>query len=338
MDIGKHPEHQYLKLLQDVLENGFEKQEFDGAITTKSVFGRQMRFDLSQGFPLLTTKKLHLREVIHELVWFLHGGTNIRYLIEHDVHLWDDWAYREYKKAVDQREVAHMSQKDFIERILTNDEFAKKWGELGPIYGRQWRRWPASDGREVDQLQWAIDKIKKSPDSRHAIVSSWNPEYVYEMARPTAISPIPPCHTMYNINVTDGKLSLLLYQRSADLVLGVPLNVATYALLTMVLAQVCGYEAGELIHVMGDTHIYSNHFEEANEQLKRAPRLFPMMHINPSKLHLSDFVYEDFTVEGYDPHAEILAEISVVSEEHGPEFVDYNQTQTALRSQKRWTQ
>jgi len=308
----KHPEYQYLDILRDILDNGFEKREFNSGIAIKSVFGRCMRFDLSKGFPLLTTKKVFLRGIIHELLWFLKGDVNIKYLVDNNVHIWDDWPYREYKKRMETGEVSKLSQDEFINKIKEDDKFAKKWGELGPVYGRQWRRWPASDGREIDQLAWAIEKTKKYPDRKHVIVSAWNPEYVYEMAKPGTSMAIPPCHTMFNINVTNGKLSLLLYQRSADMFLGVPFNIASYSLLTMMLAQVCGYKVGEFVHMLGDTHLYGNHYEQAKEQLTREPRQFPIMKINPDIKEIDGFSPEDFTLEGYNPHPPIKGEITVV--------------------------
>ena len=312
---GLHPEYQYLNLLKDIMKNGFEKKEFNSGIAVRSVFGRQMRFDLSQGFPLLTTKKVFMRGIIHELIWFLKGDTNVKYLVDNDVHIWDEWPYKEYKKKMEAGEVPVMTQDEFIARIKSekaDSEFVKKWGGLGPVYGRQWRRWPAADGREIDQLAWAIEKSKKYPDRKHVIISAWNPEYVYEMAKPGTSMAIPPCHTMFNINVTNGKLSLALYQRSADTFLGVPFNIASYSLLTMILAQVCGYEVGEFVHFLGDTHIYGNHYEQVKEQMKRKPRPFPTVKINPNIKNIDDFKFEDFTVEDYDPHPPIKGEITVV--------------------------
>ena len=238
--MDKHPEYQYLDLLQKIMDEGFEKKEFNSGIGLTSMFGGQMRFDLSEGFPLLTTKKVFFRGILHELIWFLRGDANIKYLVDNNVHIWDDWAYKEYKKAMEEGSVENLSQDAFIEKIGADEVFAEKWGELGPVYGRQWRKWPAADGREIDQLAWAIEKTKKYPDRKHVVVSAWNPEYIYEMAAPGTSMAIPPCHTLFNINVTNGKLSLQLYQRSADMFLGVPFNIASYALLTLILAQVCG--------------------------------------------------------------------------------------------------
>ncbi len=312
MENKRHPEYQYLDLLKDIMDNGFEKHEFNSGIAIRSVFGRMMRFDLSKGFPLLTTKKVFMRGIIHELLWFLHGETNIKYLVDNDVHIWDEWPYKEYKKKMEKGEVTVMTQDEFINKIKNEADFAKEWGELGPVYGRQWRKWKASDGREIDQLAWAIEKTKKYPDRKHVVVSAWNPEYVYEMALPGASMAIPPCHTLFNINVTNGKLSLLLYQRSADTFLGVPFNIASYSLLTMILAQVCGYEAGEFVHMLGDTHIYGNHYEQVKEQMSREPRPFPTIKINPEVKNIDDFKFEDFTLENYDPHPPIKGEITVV--------------------------
>ena len=319
-----HPEYQYLNLLKDVMENGYEKKEFNTGIALKSVFGRQMRFDLSKGFPLLTTKKVFFRGIAHELIWFLSGSSNIKYLVDNKVRIWDDWAFKGYKEKIAKESVdikngydVHedgglFTQAELIERIKDDDAFAEKWGELGPVYGKQWRNWPAADGREIDQLAWAIMKTRKYPDRKHVIVSAWNPEYIYEMAAPGTSMAIPPCHTFFNINVTNGKLSLQLYQRSADLFLGVPFNIASYAMLTMVLAQVCGYEVGEFVHTFGDAHIYSNHYDQVKEQLAREPNEFPKLIINPDKKEIDNFVYEDFSLEGYDPHGTIKGDITVV--------------------------
>jgi thymidylate synthase len=301
-----HPEYQYLNLLKDIMDNGFEKKEFNTGIGVRSVFGRMMRFDLSQGFPLLTTKKVFMKGIIHELLWFLRGDVNIKYLVDNDVHIWDDWPYKEYKK---------MTQEEFIAKIKAepkDSEFVKKWGELGPVYGRQWRRWKASDGREIDQLAWAIEKTKKYPDRKHVVISAWNPEFVYEMALPGTSMAIPPCHTMFNINVTNGRLSLSLYQRSADTFLGVPFNIASYSLLAMVLAQVTGNKVGDFVHMLGDTHIYSNHYDQVKEQMAREPRPFPTVKINPEVKNIDDLKFEDFIIEGYDPHPPIKGEITVV--------------------------
>ncbi|SMF20676.1 thymidylate synthase [Pseudogulbenkiania subflava] len=262
---------QYLDLMRHVREHGHYKSDRTGT-GTLSVFGYQMRFDLADGFPLLTTKKLHLKSIVHELLWFLSGDTNIRYLKENGVSIWDEWA----------------------------DEN----GNLGPVYGYQWRSWPAPDGRHIDQIANVVEMIRKNPDSRRLIVSAWNPALVDEMA-------LPPCHALFQFYVADGRLSCQLYQRSADIFLGVPFNIASYALLTMMMAQVCGLKPGEFVHTLGDAHLYSNHLEQADEQLAREPRPLPVMKINPAVTDLFAFRFEDFELEGYDPMPHIKAKVAV---------------------------
>ncbi|WP_022653030.1 thymidylate synthase [Aquaspirillum serpens] len=261
----------YLNLMQHVLQHGIDKSDRTGT-GTRSVFGYQMRFDLQAGFPLVTTKKLHLRSIIHELLWFLRGDTNIAYLKTHGVSIWDDWA----------------------------DEN----GELGPVYGYQWRSWPTPNGQSIDQISQLIHQIKTNPDSRRLIVSAWNPALVDEMA-------LPPCHCLFQFYVADGKLSCQLYQRSADIFLGVPFNIASYALLTHMVAQVCELQVGEFVHTLGDAHLYHNHLEQAKLQLSRQPRPLPQLRLNPEVKDLFSFCYEDFTIEGYDPHPHIKAEVAV---------------------------
>ncbi len=262
---------QYLDLMKHVLENGIEKQDRTGT-GTKSVFGYQMRFDLSEGFPVVTTKKLHLRSIIHELLWFLKGDTNIRYLKENKVSIWDEWA----------------------------DEN----GELGPVYGHQWRSWPTGDGEVVDQISNVVNQIKSNPDSRRLIVSAWNVGELEKMA-------LPPCHAFFQFYVADGKLSCQLYQRSADIFLGVPFNIASYSLLTLMIAQVCELTPGEFIHTFGDAHLYSNHMDQARLQLSREPRALPTMKINPEVHNIFDFKYEDFELVGYNPHPHIKGKVAV---------------------------
>jgi thymidylate synthase len=262
---------QYLDLLNRILTEGVKKEDRTGTGTI-SIFGNQMRFNLEDGFPLLTTKKLHLKSIIYELLWFLKGDTNVRYLQEHGVRIWNEWA----------------------------DEN----GDLGPVYGHQWRSWPDYDGGTIDQIQQVLDLIRHHPDSRRMIVSAWNVAEVNKMA-------LPPCHTMFQFYVADGKLSLQLYQRSADTFLGVPFNIASYALLLMMMAQVTGLKPGEFIHTTGDTHLYLNHLEQARLQLTRTPRPLPTMHINPDVKDLLDFDYEDFRLENYDPWDHIKATVSV---------------------------
>ena len=262
---------QYLDLMQTILDNGVRKEDRTGT-GTLSIFGYQMRFNLAEGFPAVTTKKLHLRSIIHELLWFLQGDTNIQYLRDHGVTIWDEWA----------------------------DEN----GDLGPVYGKQWRRWETADGRVVDQIVQLVHSLKNNPDSRRHIVSAWNPGDVDSMA-------LPPCHCLFQFYVADGKLSCQLYQRSADTFLGVPFNIASYALLTLMLAQVCGYQPGEFVHSFGDAHIYSNHFAQARLQLSRAPRALPTMWINPAVDDVFAFKFEDFRLDGYDPHPHIAAQVAV---------------------------
>ena len=261
----------YLDLLDKILNEGTPKEDRTGT-GTKSIFGHQMRFDLSQGFPLLTTKKLHLRSIIYELLWFLNGDTNIKYLNENGVKIWDEWA----------------------------DEN----GDLGPVYGHQWRSWPTPDGGTVDQITHLIDQIKTNPDSRRLIVSAWNVPEVQRMA-------LPPCHTLFQFYVAEGRLSCQLYQRSADVFLGVPFNIASYALLTKMVAQVCDLEEGDFVHTFGDAHLYSNHFEQAELQLTREPRALPRMIINPDVKDIFGFRYEDFELVDYDPHPHIKAVVAV---------------------------
>ena len=257
----------YLDLLRHVLDHGREKA--DRTCTgTRSVFGWQMRFNLEDGFPLVTTKKLHLRSIVHELLWFLKGETNIAYLRENKVSIWDEWA--------DER------------------------GELGPVYGKQWRRWAGADGVEIDQIRWVVEEIKRNPDSRRLIVSAWNVADLPDMA-------LMPCHTLFQFYVADGKLSCQLYQRSGDIFLGVPFNIASYALLTHMVAQACGLGVGDFVHTLGDAHLYSNHFEQAREQLSRTPRALPTLRLNPEVTDLFAFGFDDIAIEGYDPHPAIKA-------------------------------
>lgn len=262
---------QYHDLIQRILKEGTKKEDRTGTGTI-SVFGHQMRFDLSEGFPLVTTKKVHLRSIIHELLWFLSGDTNIRYLKENGVSIWDEWADED--------------------------------GNLGPVYGSQWRSWPTADGKHIDQIKKVVDQLKNNPDSRRIIVSAWNVAEIENMA-------LPPCHAFFQFYVADGKLSCQLYQRSADTFLGVPFNIASYALLTMMMAQVCGLKAGDFVHTFGDAHLYSNHIEQAKLQLSREIRPLPKMKINPEVKSIFDFKYEDFKLEGYDPHPHIKAAVAV---------------------------
>ncbi len=304
-DKSKHPEYQYLDLLKDILKNGVDKPVFNNpGVKIRSVFGRQMRFDLSKGFPLLTTKKVYLRAIIHELLWFLRGDSNIKYLVDNGVHIWDEWAFKKYQ--------GKMTQEEFIEKIKNDEKFAKKWGELGNVYGVQWRKWKTSDGRLIDQLGWVIKELKSTPFRKSILVSAWNPEFIYEMALPGKSMALPPCHTLFQFNVNNGKLSLQLYQRSADSFLGVPFNIASYALFTMMMAQVVGLKPGEFVHTFGDVHIYSNHMIQVKEQLKRKPRSFPKMKINPKVKNIDNFKLEDFELLGYNSYPPIKGEVTVV--------------------------
>ncbi|MDO8460922.1 MAG: thymidylate synthase [bacterium] len=323
---NKHQEYQYLDLLKDIMKNGAIKHEFNTGIEEKSVFGRQIRFDLSQGFPLLTTKKVFTRGIIVELLWFLQGSSNIKYLINNNVHIWDEWAYRIYKDSVSSKfkvlasrrsgqSSKLLTQEEFIQKLKDLPEsspFVKKWGDILTVYGRMWRKWPGKD-HVIDQIDWVIKKIKKSPDRRHMVVSAWNPDFIYEMASKGQAKPVPPfCHTMFQFNVLNKKLHMQMYQRSADMFLGVPFNIASYALLLMMVAQVTGYPAGEFIHTFGDAHIYSNHYQQVKEQLKRKPRPFPTMKLNPKIKNIDDFKSEDFILEGYDPFPPLKGEVTVV--------------------------
>lgn len=310
---AKHSEYQYLELLEDILKNGSEKKVFGTDAIIKSVFGRQIRFDLSQGFPLLTTKKVFLRAIMYELLWFLQGSSNIKYLVDNNVHIWDEWAYKNYQQEAKKGKLPDLDQKAFVDKIKDDAKFAKKWGELGNVYGVQWRRWPAAGGRTIDQLGWAINELKTTPYRKSIVVSAWNPEFIYEMAASRAQSvALPPCHSLFQFNVRENKLSLQLYQRSADMFLGVPFNIASYALLTTMVAHVTGLDLGDFVHTFGDAHIYSNHFDQVREQIQRKPRPFPKMKIKRALTSIDDFQFEDFELENYDPYPPIKGAVTVV--------------------------
>jgi thymidylate synthase len=285
---------QYLDLLKHILSEGTVKEDRTGTGTI-STFGYQMRFDFSKGFPLLTTKKVAYRALIHELLWFIKGDTNIKYLVDNNVKIWNDWPYAKYKKAC---EYQNETIEEFIEKIKVDNDFALKWGELGPIYGKQWR-----DFNGFDQLKWVVDEIKKNPNSRRLIVNCWNASLIETMA-------LPPCHTMFQFYVINNKLSCQLYQRSADSFLGVPFNIASYALLTMLVADSCGLGYGDFVHSFGDLHIYLNHLDQVKLQLSREPKQLPKLKIN-KKDSIFDYVFDDFEVVDYDPHPAIKGEVSV---------------------------
>jgi len=312
---------QYLELAQNILDEGVTKEDRTG-VGTKSIFGHQMRFDLQEGFPLLTTKKVAFRLIKSELLWFLKGETNIRYLLEHNNHIWDEWAFERYVDSDDYQgpdmtnfglraqedaefnEVYQKEMKQFTEQVLNDEDFAEKYGSLGNVYGAQWRSWPAADGGTIDQIEKVIASIKNNPDSRRHIVSAWNPDEIDDMA-------LPPCHTLFQFYVAEGKLSCQLYQRSADLFLGVPFNIASYALLTHLIAKETGLEVGEFVHTFGDAHIYLNHLDQFNLQLSRETRSLPRLVLNDEKDSVFDFEVDDIKVVDYHPHKGIRAPIAV---------------------------
>jgi len=323
-----HPEHQYLNLLKDIMENGADKPLFftpevlrqykdrgQEPPFIRSVYGRCIRFDLNKGFPLLTTKKTFHRGIFIELLWFLSGDSNIKFLVDNDVHIWDEWAWKRYHKyCLENDPAGDLSQEDFIAKLKAepaDSEFVKKWGDLITIYGRMWRRWPASDGREIDQLAWVIDGLKEDPYRKSYVVSAWNPDFIYQMASDQNRNEVPPfCHTTYQFSVVDGKLNLGMFQRSADTFLGVPFNIASYALLLLMVAQVTGLPVGDYVHFFGDVHLYSNHFDQVKEQISREPRPFPTVELNPKIKHIDKFKMEDIVLKNYDPHPPLRAEIA----------------------------
>lgn len=303
----KHPEHQYLDLLRKTLEEGEEQVDKGTGVKTYSCFGAQMRFDLSRGFPMLTTKKVYWQGVLHELYWFLSGQSNIKYLVDNNVHIWDDYPYKIYKE----RFGSSLSKDEFIDLIKNNSGFAAQHGELPHIYGELWRRWPAKDGRVVDQLGWVVDELRKDPDAHNTLVTSWDPQYLYSMAKPGEGARFPICHNLYQVNIKNDKVCLQLYQRSADIFLGVPFNIASYALLTAVIAKVLGREPGEFVHTFGDFHMYENHREQVKEQLSREPKPFPKLTIEGAVPSLDAFTPSQVKLEGYEPHPPIKAELTV---------------------------
>lgn len=307
---------QYLDLLERILHEGKEKKDRTG-VGTLSLFGAQVRYDLREGFPLLTTKKVYTRGIFHELLWFLKGDTNIRYLVQNNVNIWNEWAYQVYLEQNNLEEKypryseqwrEHMGE--FIEKIKEDEEFAGKWGDLGPIYGKQWTRWEGKSGEEFNQIQDVVERIKKDPYSRRHIVSGWNVGELQALIHNPNHAP-PPCHTLFQFYVNDGELSCQLYQRSADVFLGVPFNIASYSLLTHMVAQVCDLQVGDFVHTMGDAHLYLNHLQQTREQLKRQPEPLPTLQLNPTVRNIFDFTYDDIEILNYHPQAAIKAPIAV---------------------------
>lgn len=312
---------QYLDLAQRILDEGVDKEDRTGT-GTKSIFGHQMRFNLQEGFPLLTTKQTSFHLIKSELLWFLHGKTNIRYLLEHNNHIWDEWAFKNYVESEDYqgpdmtdfglrvledeafKEVYEKEMATFQKKVLEDDVFAEKYGSLGDVYGAQWRHWQTRRGETIDQISDVINLIKNNPDSRRMIVSAWNPEDIPHMA-------LPPCHTLFQFYVSEGRLSCQLYQRSADVFLGVPFNIASYALLTHLIAHETGLQVGDFVHTLGDAHLYSNHLDQINIQLEREPRPLPTLRLNKEKSSVFDFDMEDIQIENYNPHGRIKAPIAV---------------------------
>ncbi len=312
MAAPRHPEYQYLDLLDEILKKGERKVDRGTDVVLYSVFGRQTRYDLSKGFPLLTTKRVYWKGVLEELYWFMSGQTNVKYLVDRNVNIWTDYPYKIYQGKMEKEKKPYLTKEDFTEKIKSSDAFAKKWGNLPRIYGEMWRHWPTrTKGRTIDQLKWVMQEMKDDPDAKNLIVNSWNPEYLYTMATLEDASRFPICHNMYQVSRRGNKLSLQLYQRSADIFLGVPFNIASYALLTIVLAKIAGLEPGEFVHTFGDVHIYENHIPQVKEQLKRKPRKFPTIKFTKNFKSIDDFRPEYVELEGYDPYPMLKAELTV---------------------------
>lgn len=303
----RHPEYQYLDLLKELLGSGEEQVDKGTGVKTYSLFGRQIRFDLTETFPLLTTKKVYWNGVLHELYWFMSGQSNIKYLVDNNVHIWDDYPYKIFVEKFGEK----MSKDEFIGKLKDDAKFAKEHGELPHIYGESWRRWPARDGRSVDQLGWVIEELRKDPDAHNTLVTSWNPEYLYSMAAKGQGARFPICHNMYQLNIKHGKVCMQLYQRSADMFLGVPFNIASYALLTAIVAKILGREPGEFVHTFGDFHIYENHRTQVEEQLSRTPNAFPKVSFSQDFKTLDDFKPEFVQLTDYNPHPPIKAELTI---------------------------
>ncbi|WP_458413675.1 thymidylate synthase [Schinkia sp. CFF1] len=316
-----HPENEYLQMCRHILDNGVKKEDRTGT-GTYSVFGYQMRFDIKEGFPLLTTKRIPFRLIVSELLWFIKGDTNIRYLLQHDNNIWNEWAFKNWvesseyqgpdmtdfgRKSLQDEKFNELYEKEmdkFKERILADDKFAGEYGELGPVYGKQWRQWETARGETIDQLKNVVEEIKRNPDSRRLLIVAYNPGEVTGMA-------LPPCHSLFQFYVAEGRLSCQLYQRSGDAFLGVPFNIASYALLTHLIAQECGLEVGEFVHTLGDAHIYTNHVEQVKTQLSREPRPFPSIKLNQNIKSIFDFEVSDIEIAGYEPHPTIKAPVAV---------------------------
>ncbi len=325
---SRHPEFQYLDLLKDIMENGSDKelfftpevldeykQKWENPPFIRSVFGRQIRFDLTKGFPLLTTKKTFLRGIIIELLWFLSGSTNIKYLVDNNIHIWDEWSHKRYREDYIKAWKEYLNQKEFITKLKelpADDPFVVNYWDLKVVYWKMWRRWPASDWREIDQLWWVIEWLKNKPFRKSYVISGWNPDFIYSMASADNANNVPPfCHTTFQFAVTEGdKLNLWLYQRSADSFLWVPFNIASYALLLLMVAQVTWLRPWEFVHSFWDVHIYSNHFDQVKEQISREPFPFPTMKINPDVKNIDDFSYEDFEIVDYKSHPALRWEIA----------------------------
>lgn len=309
MVVTKHQEYQYLNLLSEILKNGEKKVDRGTDIILYSVFGRQTRYDLSKGFPLLTTKKVYWKGVLEELYWFISGQTNIKYLVDRNVNIWTDYPYKIFQG---KNPKSKMTRDEFIQNIKNDKKFAKKWGELPRIYGEMWRNWPTrKKGKTIDQLKWVIQEVKDDPDAKNLIVNSWNPEYLYTMATHEDASRFPICHNMYQLSRRGNKLSLQLYQRSADMFLGVPFNIASYSLLTMILAHILNLEPGEFVHTFGDVHIYENHIPQVKEQLKRKPKKLPTIKFTKKFKSIDDFRPEYVELIDYNPHPALKAELTV---------------------------
>ncbi len=304
----QHPEYAYLNLLREVLDKGIKNVDEGTGAVSYSLFGKQIRFDLSKGFPLLTTKRVYWKGVLHELYWFMSGQTNIKYLVDNNVHIWNDYPYKIFKK---NNPDSSLTKEEFVQKIVDDESFAREHGNLPRCYGEMWRAWPTKDGGKIDQLAWVVNELRQDPYARNAIVTSWNPEYLYAMAKPENSSWFPICHNMYQLSIKDNKLHLHLYQRSADLFLGVPFNIGSYALLATILAKILHVEVGDFVHTFGDVHIYENHIDQVREQLNREPLPLARITINDAVKEIDDFRPEHVSLEQYESHDTIKGELTV---------------------------